>query len=326
VSTKIKIVVILGPTAVGKTSAALALAPFFNGEIIGADSMQVYRYMNIGTAKPTEEERKRITHHLIDVADPDETYSAARFADEAHGCIEAIAKKSKIPFIVGGTGLYIDSLLGGLLDGPPADHELRTEYKKLLSRYGSGYLHQLLARRDKISAAKIHPHDSTRVIRALEVFEHTGTSIVTRQREQAFGDERYQYIKIGLNMERSLLFEKIEQRTSRMIREGLVEEVESLIERNYKETCAPLQSFNYRTVIEHLKGAHTVENMEGIISRDTRHYAKRQLAWFKRDSRILWFNPDEISGIEKEIEYFLRNSRSMKKDGCREERSCQNTS
>ena len=300
-------VVILGPTAAGKTKAALDVVPRFSGEIISADSMQVYRYLNIGTAKPDEAEQRIVKHHLIDVADPDEEYSAARFAEEACLRISGIIAQGKVPFVVGGTGLYIDSLLGGLIDGPPADPELRAHYKRCLVQRGSSYLHQLLQRRDEAAAARIHPHDAVRIIRALEVWDYTGGSIVIRQKGHGFKEENYQYIKIGLNTERPRLFERISERTTCMIRDGLIQEVEDLLSRGYSDKCLPLQSFSYRSVIEFLKGKLSMDEMNRIIARDTRHYAKRQLTWFKRDDRIMWFQPWECNRIKETIKKFLES-------------------
>lgn len=304
---KPRVVVILGPTAAGKTNVAIEVAPRFSGEIISADSMQVYRYLNIGTAKPKAEEQRSVRHHLIDVVDPDEEYSAARFAEEAGLCIEKIIAQGKVPFIVGGTGLYIDSLLGGLIDGPPADPELRAHYKRHAVRHGSSDLHQLLHRRDAAAAARIHPHDTVRIIRALEVWEYTGRSILSRQRDHGFKEERYYCIKIGLNAERSHLFERISERATRMIQDGLIQEVEDLLSRGYPDRCLPLQSFSYRSVIEFLKGKLSMEEMHSIIARDTRHYAKRQLTWFKRDNHIVWFEPRESDRIGETVRQFLES-------------------
>lgn len=302
---KPRLVIIVGPTGVGKTELALKCAAAFGGEIISADSMQVYRYMNIGTAKPTIDERQSVHHHLIDIVNPNERFNAALFAELAADIIETLTKKGKAIFVVGGTGLYVRSLLGGLFECPHADDVLREMYRRDLMRYGSGYLYEQLRDLDPGAARKIHHNDAVRIIRALEVIEQTGESIVQKQEEHNFGDRRYDYLKIGLTVSRSLLYEKINERTDHMIRHGLVSEVESLLREGYDERNKPMQSMCYKHIIEYLKGGLELSEAVRLIKRDTRHYAKRQLTWFKKEKDIVWFDPNDETLVMQEIAQFI---------------------
>ncbi len=302
---KPKVVIIVGPTGVGKTELALKCAATFGGEIISADSMQVYRSMDIGTAKPTIDERQSIPHHLIDVVDPDEEFNAALFVKLAAGIIETLTKRGKTIFVVGGTGLYVRSLVGGLFEGPQADQTLRKGYRRDLMRYGSGYLHERLKDLDAGAAQKIHPNDAVRIIRALEIIEQTGESIVKKQEEHRFGDRHYEYLKIGLTISRSSLYDKINDRTDRMIRHGLVLEVENLLDKGYNEHHKPMKSMCYKYIIDYFKGGLELSESVRLIKRDTRHYAKRQLTWFKKEEDITWFDPKDETRIINEIEQFI---------------------
>lgn len=302
-----RLVIIVGPTGVGKTNLALKCAATFGGEIISADSMQVYRYMDIGTAKPTIEERQAIQHHLIDVVNPDEEFNAALFVKSAAGIIEKLTIQGKTIFVVGGTGLYVRSLIGGLFESPHADQALREEYRQNLTKYGSGYLHERLKDVDSRAAQKIHPNDVVRIIRALEVIEQTGESIVTKQEEHRFGDRRYDYLKIGLTIGRSSLYDKINNRTDDMMRNGLVREVEDLLDRGYNEWHKPMQSMCYKYIIDYKKGGLELSESVRLIKRDTRRYAKRQLTWFKREEDTVWFDPNDETLIINEIARFIEH-------------------
>ena len=295
------LVIITGPTGVGKTALAIRLAERFDGEIVSADSMQVYRHLDIGTAKPSPEEQARVPHHLIDVVDPDEEFNAAMFAEQADAAIHSLHERGKRVFVVGGTGLYLDALIGGLLKAPGADGKLRDSYREKAARHGKGYLYEQLKEIDPAAAAGIHPNDLVRTIRALEVMEQTGQSIVAIQGEHRFGSRAYDCIKIGLTVDRNLLYDRINRRVERMVAEGLVEEGRRLLKMGYAEEVLPLQAMTYRNVISHIRGNQDREEMVRLIKRDTRHYARRQLTWFRRDPDIKWFAPQDENMISRAV-------------------------
>ncbi|MCD6485816.1 MAG: tRNA (adenosine(37)-N6)-dimethylallyltransferase MiaA [Syntrophobacterales bacterium] len=299
------LVIITGPTGVGKTDLAIKLAKRYNGEIISADSMQIYRHMDIGTAKPTPEERLCVPHHLIDVVNPDEEFNASMFVKMADEAIDLLHERGKSVFVVGGTGLYLDALLGGLLNAPGADGELRDLYRRDASQYGKEHLYKRLKEIDATAAEKIHPNDLVRTIRALEVLEHTGQSITEIQGEHRFSNNAYDSVKIGLNIDRNLLYDRINDRVEKMIETGLVEEVERLMDRGYDESVRPMQSMTYRNVISFIRVKQSEQDMVRLIKRDTRHYARRQLTWFKRDPDIKWFAPQDENMISGTIEKFV---------------------
>jgi len=296
------LIIITGPTGVGKTDLAIRLAERFDAEIISADSMQVYRHLDIGTAKPSLEEQARVPHHLIDVVDPDEEFNAAMFVEQADAAIHSLHKRQKMVFVVGGTGLYLDALLGGLLKAPGADGRLRDFYREEVVRHGKGYLYDRLKRIDPAAAGGIHPNDLVRTIRALEVMEQTGQSIVDIQGEHGFGTNAYDYIKIGLTIDRYLLYDRINGRVEKMMADGLVEEGERLLRMGYDESALPLQSMTYRSVLSYIRGKQSRQDMVALIKRDTRHYARRQLTWFRRDPAIKWFAPQDENMISRAVE------------------------
>jgi len=302
---KPRLMVIVGPTAVGKTKAAVQLAREWNGEIISADSMQVYRFMDIGTAKPTAEERSLIKHHLIGVVNPDEQFNAAMFIELARGIIEELHGRRKNVFVVGGTGLYVKALLGGLFKGPDADEDLRKLYREELKHFGKTYLYEKLKEKDEQAAALIDKNDTVRIIRALEVLELCGESIVEKQKAHRFDDNMYDCKKIGLTLERSQLYARIDQRTEKMIREGLIDEVKRLLSMGYHENLKPMQALGYKHIVRHLKGKSGLEDTIRLIKRDTRYFAKRQMTWFNADKEIAWFNPSDIDAIREQIGRFL---------------------
>jgi len=302
---KPRLIIFAGPTGVGKTGLALQLASAAGGEILSADAMQVYRFMDIGTAKPTSEQRSLVKHHLLDVADPDEPFNAALFIKQAQPVIGALHAERKPIFVVGGTGLYIRALLGGLFDGPQADETLRASYREALSAHGPAYLYEKLKRKDEQAARRINPHDAVRIMRALEVFEISGQSIVEQQRQHHFGQRRYDYLKIGLMMERQPLFDRIGQRTDQMMTGGFVEEVRHLLALGYAASLKPMQSLGYRHLARYLEGLHDLPAAIAAIKRDTRRYAKRQMTWFGSDREMIWFKPDERDAIAKTVASFL---------------------
>jgi len=302
---KPRLIILAGPTGVGKTELALQLAEAFGGEIISADAMQVYRLMDIGTAKPTTQQRSLVKHHLLDVADPDEPFNASLFITQAQPVIEALHQQRKPVFVVGGTGLYIKVLLGGLFAGPQADEALRASYRAALSAHGPAYLHEQLKRKDEQAARRINSHDAIRIIRALEVFEISGQSIVEQHRQHHFGESRYDYLKIGLMLERQPLFDRIGQRTDQMMTGGFVDEVRRLLALGYAASLKPMQSLGYRHVASYLDGLHDLSTTVQAIKRDTRRYAKRQMTWFGSDREMIWFRPDELDAIAKTVASFL---------------------
>ena len=299
-----RLVILLGPTGVGKTEAAIKLAGEYGGEIISADSMQVYRHMDIGTAKPTSEEQSLVKHHLIDLINPDEEFNAAMFGKRAREEIDKLSNEGKNIFVVGGTGLYIKSLTGGLFDGPGADSNLRDSYREDMRKYGREYLFEKLKKKDKAAAKRIHPNDVFRIIRALEVLELSGESIIAKQSGHNFQSSTYDYIKIGFTIDRDRLYKRINERVERMIRDGLAGEVEKLIEMGYDETLKPMRAFGYRHTVNCIKGMYDIGEAVRLIKRDTRHYAKRQITWFRTDSEIEWFDPSDTGAVKAKIEDF----------------------
>jgi tRNA dimethylallyltransferase len=305
---KPRLICIVGPTGVGKTGMALELAGRWGGEIVSADSMQVYRQMDIGTAKPTPEERGRIPHHLLDVADPDEPFDASRYIGLAHGVIDGLYRQGKPVFVVGGTGLYIRALLGGLIDGAGADEVLRRELKQEMDHRGKDHLYGRLRTRDPLAADRIDPHDGVRIIRALEVLELTGRSIVEHQREHRFRDAPYSALRIGLRLDRGRLSDRIDRRAERMVADGFAEEVRRLLDMGYKESLKSMQSLGYRHMTDCLAGRQSLEQAVGLIKRDTRRYAKRQMTWFAADREVVWLDPGDFEGASGRIDIFLGGS------------------
>ena len=305
---KLPLVIINSPTATGKTQLAVNLALESGGEIISADSLQVYRYLDIGTAKPSMEERKGIKHHLIDVVNPDEEFNASVFAEKARMIISDLAGKGKPVFIAGGTGLYIRALLHGIIDTPDVDENIRNYYRRLRDSHGKKYIYDLLLQRDAGAAGRINQNDSVRVIRALEVLEQTGESILVKQKKHLFADCPYKTYKIGLQLDRKELKKRIIQRTEKMIAEGLLDEVKSVLGRGYNENLKPLQSLGYKQMIGFLRNEHNWENSIDLIKRDTWHYAKRQMTWFAADKEINWFDCDSPEEIVKNVDKFLQEN------------------
>lgn len=297
--------VICSPTATGKTRLAVELAEAAGGEIVNADSLQVYRYLDIGTAKPTREERTRVPHHLIDVVNPDEEFNAAIYAGQARAVIDQLSHARKPAFVVGGTGLYIRALLQGMIETPPVDESIRNYYKGLRDRFGREYLYGLLEQRDPQAAHRINVNDSVRVIRALEVLDQSGQSIVTLQRNHLFTDCPYDVCKIGLAVERAELKKRIAFRTAKMMEAGLVEEVRGLLAMGYSGYLKPLQSLGYKQVVDFIRGINTWERTLDLMNRDTWQYAKRQMTWFSADRTIRWFTPDQNNAIQKTVESFM---------------------
>jgi len=302
-----RILVLVGPTAVGKTSAALQLAPELNAEIVSADSMQIYRGMDIGTSKPTAGERRRVAHHLIDVVDPDESFDAAQFQEEADRAIADIHARGKTAMIVGGTGLYVKVLLHGLFEDPGVDKsnmwERKINYYKSLGEKP----HKRLESLDPSAAQRIHPNDHVRARRALEVFLRTGKSITDLQKRHAFQQDRYKALTIGLTMDREGLFERINARVDEMVRAGLLEEVRGLVARGYARDLPSMRSLGYRDMTKVIAGEMEMSEAVRLFKRDTRRYAKRQYTWFNNQEKVEWLAaPFRLGGILETIRAFLR--------------------
>lgn len=303
---KMKIVVIVGPTASGKSALAMELAEKFNGEIVSADSMQVYRYMNIGTAKPAMEQRKKIVHHLIDVADPDEGFTAARYSGEASKAICGIHERGKNVFVVGGTGLYIKALTKGLFKGPGSDARIRSELIALgAGSEGAQYLYEKLKEADSDAASKIHPNNVARIVRALEVYYLTNKPISAFQKEHSFSEEPYEVMKIGLAVDRKSLYKGIEDRVDNMMQAGLVEEIRRLLAMGYSPGIKTMCGLGYKEIIGYIQGKYGLSDAVMEIKKNTRRYAKRQMTWFRKEVDIRWFAPDERQGIMTLVKEFL---------------------
>ncbi len=302
---RLPLTVICGPTAVGKTELALALAEFFDGEIISADSRQVYRLLDIGTAKPTPEERRRIRHHLIDVVWPNEEFHAARFITLAEAAMQDIRQRNKQPFLVGGTGLYIKALTEGLLDAPGANPNLRKLLHDRAEQEGSEPLHAELAEVDPESAARLHPNDLVRIVRALEVFHQSGRPLSELQEEHGFRTERYRTLKIGLNSEREALYERIDRRSEAMFRQGLLGEAKQILQGGYDPGLKIFRTIGYRQAFAVLRGEMSHEEAVEDLKRSTRRYAKQQITWFRKDKSIIWLeSSSDFVTIQKLIENF----------------------
>jgi len=302
---KPKIVVIAGPTASGKTRVGIALAEKFDGEIVSADSVQVYRFMDVGSAKPSVQERALVPHHLIDIRDPDEDFSAGDYVKEAREAIAGILRRARVPFVVGGTGLYIRLLLGGIADLPAADLKARRRLLREEQEAAPGALFRRLALIDPETASRTDPQNLPRILRGLEVFEATGKSISWFQKKHLFQDRPYSALFVCLAPPRPILYERIDKRVDCMIKGGLCDEVSQLYARGYTRHLKPLQSLGYRHAGQVLAGEMDPEEAIRLMKRDTRRYAKRQLTWFRSEPGVLWFDPEEIEGIGFVIAHFL---------------------
>ncbi|MFA4903651.1 MAG: tRNA (adenosine(37)-N6)-dimethylallyltransferase MiaA [Desulfobaccales bacterium] len=301
---KPRVAVLVGATAVGKTAVAIALAQKIGAEIVNADSLQVYREMDIGTAKPTQEERVQVPHHLIDVADPPEPYDAARYCREGREVLADLQKRQAPPLVVGGTGLYLRALLSGLFtEGEPAAG-VRARLKGELKDLGLPVLYQRLLYLDPATADRLHPHDTYRIIRALEVMEATGTPLSEFINAHRFQDAPYKVLKLGLALPREELYQRIETRVELMLARGWLEEVKELLTR-YPPDLKPLQALGYRHLINYLTGRWSWEEALTLLARDTRRYAKRQHTWFGSDKEIKWFAPDQVKEMAAALAEFF---------------------
>lgn len=290
------LIVIAGPTGVGKTALAHELALKLDGEIISADSRQVYRYMDIGTAKPDKSLRDELPYHLLDVVNPDEGFTVADFKEEAEKVIAQIHNRGKIPFLVGGTGLYIKALTTGLFPSPSPSPVLRQELLQQATQFGTIYLYDKLLAVDKEKANQLNPNDTRRIIRALEVFEQTGIPISQLQKEETQKPD-YDLLMLCLNKDRDQLYRQINERVDRMIKQGLVDEVKNLLEMGYNENLISMEAVGYKQIIGYLKeaclvGDYCLDDAVEMIKKQTRNFAKRQLTWFKAEKRFIWLSPE----------------------------------
>lgn len=299
------VIIICGPTGVGKTSSAIQAAMRFEGEIVGADSMQIYKYMDIGTAKPTPSERASVPHHLIDFLEPDQPFDAAMYVDMADETIMELRGRGVVPFVVGGTGFYIKALVHGLFDQGRRDSSVRERLRREAEEQGAESLHRRLAECDPEAAGRIHPNDVYRIIRALEVFETTGASMSTLHASHGFEARRHRALKIGLTMDRPALYERIDHRVDAMLEAGLLEEVRLLLRLGFRESLKSMQSIGYRHMVEFIQGRIPWEEAVRTLKRDTRRYAKRQMTWFKADPEIKWTEPGDMETINGWVGEFL---------------------
>lgn len=294
------LIVLTGPTAAGKTELSIALAKKLNGAIISADSMQVYKYMNIGSAKIRPEEMQGVRHYLVDVLDPREEFHVARFQQMAKEAMDEIYRNGQLPIVVGGTGFYIQALLKDIdFDESSGELPCRKELEETARREGGAVLYERLKQVDPESAEAIHPNNVKRVIRALEFYQETGQPISLHNKEQKEKQPPYTYAYFVLNDDRARLYERIDRRVDRMVEQGLVGEVRWLKEHGYDRSLVSMQGLGYKELFPYLDGTCSLEEAVEIIKRDTRHFAKRQITWFKREPDVIWLNQQEF-GYDKE--------------------------
>ena len=298
-----RIIVITGPTCSGKSYLGLKLAQLLNGEIISADSRQIYKRLHIGTAKPTLEELQKVKHHFIDILNPDEDFDANKFSIDAENVIDIIHKRKKTAIVVGGSGLYVKALIDGIVDSADKDENLRKELFAKKEKYGNEFLYNELKKVDPISAEKMFPQNWKRVIRALEVFYLTGKPIHQHHSSQN-KNSKFSFYQIGLNWDREALYTRIEERIDRMIEDGLVDEVTGILNDGYDKNLNSLNTVGYKEIISYVDDEITLSRAIELIKRNTRRYAKRQLTWFRADERINWFNvssQDDIDDLTLQI-------------------------
>ena len=299
-----KVVVLAGPTGAGKTSLAISLALKFGAEIVSADSMQVYRYLDIGTAKPSSPERKKAVHHLIDLVDPDQEFDVAAYLARARPLINELHERRVPILVVGGTGFYVRSLIRGLFKGPGSDAVIRARLKQEARDSSKEDLHDHLAQVDPETAARLHPHDLFRVIRALEVFELTGRTLSSFHTEHGLAEKPYQVLLYALTLPCEELYGRIEARTERMFEAGLVEEVQSLLNRGYTPDLKPLKSIGYKQVVDFLAGIVSLDQARAEMIKMTRRYAKRQMTWLRSQPDVFRISYDDKNELKEKVSKF----------------------
>ncbi len=296
------IIILTGPTGVGKTKLSIALAKKINGSIISADSMQVYRYMDIGSAKITKEEMEGVDHYLIDILDPDEEFHVVSFQQKAKEAVDLILSQGKLPIVVGGTGFYIQALLYDIdFSQGNMDKDYRQSLELLVQEKGEGFLHQMLADVDPLSAHEIHEHNVKKVIRALEYFQSTKTPISQHNRTERQKDSPYQFAYFVLTDERETLYQNIDLRVDQMLNAGLLDEVKALQQKGYHRGMVSMQGLGYKELLDFLHGEINYDEAVYRIKRDTRHFAKRQLTWFKRERQVIWVDKQQFSHQDEAI-------------------------
>lgn len=299
-----KVILIVGPTGIGKTEIGVRFAQKFNGEIVNADSRQVYKELDIGTSRPPPELFKKVPHHLFGVCDLNKRWDAAQFQKEADRAISEITSRKKIPIVVGGTGLYLKVLLFGLFEGPAAQPDVRQELEGTIQDEGLGRLYEELKEIDPKAATQIHPNDPTRIIRALEVYKVTGKPISNHQEEHHFKKPRYDYLKLGINQDRNILHKNIGNRVDEMVKGGLEEEVKELV-RKWKRNFLLLHAIGYKEWFPYFDGEITKDQVIEQIKTNTRQFAKRQITWFRKEKDVVWVEPGDIGKMERLIKNFL---------------------
>ena len=298
-----KLILVVGATASGKSQIGVNLAKKYNCEIISCDSMQVYRDMNIGTAKITSEEMQSIPHYMIDIVNADAQFSVGEYASMADEAINDIISRGKVPIIVGGTGLYVDGILYPMTFGGDKNIEIRAELESQFALYGKEYMHSMLAEIDPIDAQKIHPNNVKRVLRALEIYKTTGTCKSNLQEKNK--DLKYEVCMIALDVDRNVLYQRIDTRVDKMFEIGLLNEVKQLLSNGVGFENQSMQAIGYKEFKNYFNATKTLEETVEIIKQNSRNYAKRQLTWFKKYDFAKWYNPSNILGIEKQVELFL---------------------
>ena len=307
-SSKKPILIIAGPTAVGKTEASILLARERNAEIVSADSMQIYRGMDICTAKPTPDQRKLVYHHLIDVVDPAQPYSVGDYLRDSRTAIDAILSAGGTPIVVGGTGLYIRALMRGLFHGPPADLDLREKLLRKEAESGEGTLYADLVRLDPEAAIKIHPNDLRRTVRALEVFTLRDRKLSSLQQEHGFGERSHDFRLVFLVRSRSELYPRIDDRVDRMIADGLEQEVKMLMLKGYSGDLISMQAIGYQHFIDYFNGRTGYDETVDLLKRDTKRFAKRQFTWFRREPDAKWV---DVTGLQNAGDIVARIKKSV---------------
>ena len=291
---KQKLIVVAGPTASGKTRLAIDIAKSVNGEIVNADSMQIYKYMNIGSAKPTLEEQSEAKHHLIDFLEPDEEFSVANYTELAHKVIAEISSRGKIPIMCGGTGLYINSVVNDITFGEiETDYKLREELNELAKQHGSQYLLDILKEFDPVSAQRLHPGNLRRIVRAIEFYRTTGIPISEHQEMTKQKESRYEPLMLCVKWDREVFYDRINKRVDIMMNDGLLDEVKQLMEMGYTKELNSMKGIGYKEIIDYFEGNMSLEDTVNLIKQSSRRYAKRQLTWFRRDKRIHWLDANE---------------------------------
>jgi len=295
-----EVIVIVGPTGSGKTSLSLKISQLIPSEIISADSRQIFKYLNIGTAKPSKDQIQKVTHHLINILDPSENYDVSIFEKDVERIIDQILKNNKTPIVVGGSGLYIKALIDGIFETADKDEEYRKELLQKRKEFGNEFLYEELKKVDLISAEKMLPQNWKRVMRALEVYHSTGKPIWKHHQQHSSSKEiRYSFKQFGLNWDREILYKNINKRVDEMFENDFVDEVQNILNKGYAKNLNSLNTVGYKEMIQHVEGEISLERAIELIKRNTRHYAKRQMTWFKKDKRIQWFAINDLSELDR---------------------------